>query len=222
MVEQPGQVKIDDPTIVARYVVRARRRADLSQRELAARLGMSQTAVCRLESADAGLDVARFAQILAMGGLRLVVEDDNGEAVTPVAEDTLRDNQGRRFPAHLDVGPPDVLTREQISSPRYDRPALKGNYHLRGQRDRIRSGAPRTRSEAIAIGLPDETSDHPTVSGLDERRRLMRGRQPRVDPPPPPWIECHCPLACYEGACLDQCPCLCEPRQVGAQRTDVS
>ena len=151
-------------------------------------------------------------QILAMAGLCLTVTDASGATVAPVSADTVRDNAGRRFPAHLDVGPPDVLTPERLNSPRYDRQKPSASYHLRSRRDRIRSLAPNAKREALAIGRPDGTTDHPTTAGLQQRRRLMRGRQPRVDPWPVPLVECECLLECADvGPCLGPCPCQCEP-----------
>lgn len=200
----------ESTSLVARFVVRARRRADLSQRELAHALGLSQSTLSRVEQGTAPVGAETFIAILALAGLQLQVIDQSGAEVQPVSLDTVRDNAGRRFPAHLDVGPPDVLTREQIDSPRYDRRPPKGRYHLRPQRDRIRALAPKAKREALAIGRPDSTTDHPTVAGLARRRSLMRGPQPTIRPAPQPEIECECLLECFERACLEHCPCQCE------------
>lgn len=192
--------------------MRARRRADVSQRELAQLIGVSQSTISRVETGEAQVEASTFVRILAMAGLCLTVTDESGAVIAPVSADTVRDNAGRRFPAHLDVGPPDVLTQERLHSPRYDRQPPKASYHLRGRRDSIRSLAPEAKREALAIGRPDGTTDHPTTAGLRQRRRLIRGRQPRVDPWPAPPIECECLLECYEvGPCLGPCPCQCEP-----------
>lgn len=192
--------------------MRARRRADLSQRELAQLIGVSQSTICRVEATEAQVDASTFLRILAIAGLCLTVTDASGAVVAPVSADTVRDNAGRRFPAHLDVGPPDVLTQERLHSPRYDRQEPKASYHLRDRRDSIRSLTPDAKREALAIGRPDATTDHPTTAGLQQRRRLVRGRQPRVDPWPDPPVECECLLECYEvGPCLGPCPCQCEP-----------
>lgn len=220
MKEHPWS-EADLVSFVARYVVRARRRADLSQRELALLIGVSQSTVCRVEAGRAQVTASMFVQILAAAGLCLTVTDASGATVAPVSADSVRDNAGRRLPAHLDVGPPDVLTQERLHSPRYDRQQPKASYHLRGRRDRIRSLSPDAKREALAIGRPDATTDHPTTAGLRERRRLIRGRQPRVDPPPPQPIGCECLLECYEvGPCLGPCPCQCEPPSWQRQSTD--
>ncbi|MEO5746005.1 MAG: helix-turn-helix transcriptional regulator [Terracoccus sp.] len=210
MTEQPT-TEVELASLVARYVVRARRRADLSQRELAQLVGVSQSTICRVEAGEGQVGASTFVRILTMAGLTLTVTDASGATVAPVSADTVRDNAGRRFPAHLDVGPPDVPTQEQLNSPRYDRQQPRASYHLRARRDRIRSLSPDAKREALAIGRPDPTTDHPTTAGLQQRRRLIRGRQLRVDPGPVPPVECDCLLECYEvGPCVGPCPCQCE------------
>ncbi|MEW1955015.1 helix-turn-helix transcriptional regulator [Terrabacter sp. NPDC080008] len=184
-----------------RYVLRARRLADLSQRELAAHVGVSCSTVSRLESGFITPTLGLYERILAVAGLRLAVLDADGREVAPVPADTVRDNQGRRFPAHLDVMPPDEVPWERWAFPRYDRPQARGWYHLRGARDDVAQGA-RER---------ERPTDHPTSSELTRRRRLMLGRQPRVDAPPPPDIVCECLDQCFEELCVTDCPCQCEP-----------
>jgi HTH-type transcriptional regulator/antitoxin HipB len=193
--------QFDDPAVVGRFVVRVRRRADLSQRDLAARLNVSPSAVARLESGKGLPSLSLLSHVLAVGGLRLAVLDAEGTEVRPVSADAVRDNQGRRFPAHLDVAPPDEVPRERALRPRYDRPAAQGWFRHRTERDRQAEEAP----------WRDRQADHPTNDDLALRRRLMHGRQPRVDAPPVAEIDCSCFDACFEGLCLPTCPCQCEP-----------
>ncbi|MFE9692540.1 GNAT family N-acetyltransferase [Micromonospora sp. NPDC005806] len=87
---------------------RLRRRADLNQRELAARAGVPQAAVARIESGRATDPRYRTVErlIRAAGGeLRFGAEaaDEPGHLPAPVPHDGFRDQAGRRYPAHLDV-----------------------------------------------------------------------------------------------------------------------
>jgi transcriptional regulator with XRE-family HTH domain len=196
-----GGFRCDDPALVGRFVVRVRRRADLSQRDLAARLAVSPSTIARIESGDGLPSLSLLSRLLAVGGLRLAVVDADGAEVLPVSADAVRDNRGRRFPAHLDVAPPDEVPSERALFPRYDRPAARGWFRHRAERDRLAEGAPwRVRP-----------TDHPTNDELARRRRLMRGRQPRVDAPPVAYVDCPCLDACFEALCVPACPCQCEP-----------
>jgi transcriptional regulator with XRE-family HTH domain len=90
-----------------RYLRAARRRADLSQRELAARAGVSQSCVARIEHAPQLAKVEHLAWLLGAVGLRLIVVDDDDTPVDPEDEiDAERRDRGRRrYPAHLDLRP---------------------------------------------------------------------------------------------------------------------
>jgi transcriptional regulator with XRE-family HTH domain len=84
-----------------------RRRADLSQRELAARAGVPRSTVGRLES-ESGMDARLGTVERVLGALdgRLAVIDAAGVEVLPEPDDPeLRDAADRRFPARLDVRP---------------------------------------------------------------------------------------------------------------------
>ena len=78
----------------------------------------------------------------------------------PFPTNAVRDNAGRRFPAHLEVQPPDRLPREALRAPRYDREAPRAWYHLRG-------------SDEVTDTGPDGR-DHPTEFELAVRRRGLR------------------------------------------------
>ena len=88
-----------------RYMRAARAVADLSQRELAMRAGMSHSVVAKTEHTPQYARVEQFARLLEAAGLHLIVVDDAGREVDPESiEQTKRVDRGRRrFPAHLDV-----------------------------------------------------------------------------------------------------------------------
>lgn len=88
-----------------------RRHADLSQRELAARAGVPQATVARIESGRAGnpgFRTVRRLVVAAGGRVTIGVTDAAAEptgavAVQPIPHETRRDEAGRHYPAHLDV-----------------------------------------------------------------------------------------------------------------------
>ena len=181
---------------VAGYVARVRRMADLSQRELAQEAGVGQATVARWESGGS-ISVDALMRVLQLGGLSLQVVDEHGDIVPPFCSDAVRDNAGRRFPAHLDVVAPDQRPLNRGAGPRYDRPEPKGWYALRPERDR-----------AGAAGAP-RPADHPTVTQLSEHAAQRRARTPVLEPLP----ECECPDACFDQpTCTAGCRCQCESR----------
>jgi len=87
----------------------ARRRADLSQRQLAERAGVPPSTVCRLES-ERGADprLRTVERCLEVMGLRLAVvraEGDLSELPVDPEDGQLRNAADRRYPPHLDVRP---------------------------------------------------------------------------------------------------------------------
>lgn len=83
----------------------ARRRADCSQRELAARAGVAASTVGRIESGRLVPSVATLGRLLAVAGIELVAVDRHGRRVRPMQDDRddLRDGAERRYPSHLDT-----------------------------------------------------------------------------------------------------------------------
>jgi transcriptional regulator with XRE-family HTH domain len=83
---------------------RARRMADLSQRELARAVNVSQSTVARIESGARVPRLDLMQQLIAPAGLYLVVVDRDGRIVTPMREcEETRDGGNRRYPSHLDT-----------------------------------------------------------------------------------------------------------------------
>jgi transcriptional regulator with XRE-family HTH domain len=84
-----------------------RRSADLSQRQLAARSGVSQAAIARIESGRSPDPSFRTVERLARaaGGAVVLTTSPAAEPVPvePVPQELLRDAAGRRYPAHLDI-----------------------------------------------------------------------------------------------------------------------
>jgi HTH-type transcriptional regulator/antitoxin HipB len=189
------------------YVTAVRRRADLSQRELAERVGVSQSTVARWELDGPAPTVRVLERVLRVSGLRLAVVDEDGSVVPPLGHGGVRDNGGRRFPAHLDVVPPDRRPANRGAGPRHDRAPAQGWYALRPERDR-----------AVAAGAtrPDR---HPTVAEiaarLRERSDAWRSRTAPLAQVPP----CTCPEGCDERrTCPPSCECQCEPGGAGGRR----
>ena len=202
-----GDGDLDEVFDGARYIVRARRLADLSQRELADSIGVSRATVGRLESGAARVDAGTLSAILARAGLRLAVLDGHGREIAPFPLDVLRDRADRRFPGHLDARPPQDAPSDRVY-PRRGTPEPLGWYQQRPSRARrrLRNGTP---------------ADHPTVSGLHASRRaaywngVARAEARRAADPEP---ECSCFDDCFERACLTDCPCQCEPDRIDVLR----
>lgn len=195
-----GEGSLDEVFDAARFIVRARRMADLSQRELAGSIGVSRATIGRLESGAARVDTGTLSVILARAALRLVVVDSQGAEVAPIPVDVLRDHAGRRFPGHLDARPPQDEPSDRVH-PRRGAPEPLGWYHQRPTRARRR----------VRTGTP---VDHPTVSGLRASRQVaywegVAAAEARRSADPEP--ECACCDGCFEQACLLECPCQCEP-----------
>lgn len=143
-------------------VRRARRAADISQRDLAQRLGVSQSTVARWETGQSSPALSVVEQMLAFGGLRLVMRDAAGEPVAPMREDAARDRAGRRFPAHADLDawgwwvPQDLqLSVEWLDAHRHA--AEQRIPHIRYAQSRWRGTTRRL------LGTPE---DHPTYEEL--------------------------------------------------------
>ncbi|MEU1587428.1 helix-turn-helix transcriptional regulator [Micromonospora sp. NPDC005710] len=87
-----------------------RRRADLSQRQLAEKSGVPQPTLARIESGRSADPRFRTVERLvrAAGGEVAVGVPPSVSGITPpppVPHDDMRDEAGRRYPAHLDVWP---------------------------------------------------------------------------------------------------------------------
>jgi len=125
-----GDVTIDDDDEADEFLtnvslaIRARRRQRrLDQRSLAARAGVSKSALARIERGDVGACLATLRKVLAEVGLGIVLVDEDGypwrdgDALPADIEGGL-DRAGRRLPAHLPAEETDGLKPWDVSATR--------------------------------------------------------------------------------------------------------
>lgn len=85
-------------------VRRIRRILDVSQRGLAALLGVSQSMVARWETGRTSPRMSIVERLFRLAGLASTVREvDSGEVVEPMRDDGALDRGGRRYPAHVDL-----------------------------------------------------------------------------------------------------------------------
>ena len=199
------------------YLRRIRRRADLSQRQLAAAVGISAAALARAETGTRDLPVAALVRAAARAGLRLALLDSTGAEVRPMSREAVLDLGGRRFPAHLDTSR--TAAGSWLHEQRRDRPETAFTFRRdRAARDarRRRTGTP----EDHHPQLPGDTPAGRRAARLEEERRRRQAMRERrrdagelrrlVD------FVCECPRECAEGDDgtrpfhTDDCPCRCD------------
>ncbi|MFF3851841.1 helix-turn-helix domain-containing protein [Micromonospora sp. NPDC002575] len=94
----------DIPWPAAGIIRAVRRRADASQRELAAYAGVHPSTVGRIEAGALTPSIAMLRRLLAAAGFRLAVVDEFGRVLQPMRDrDDARDGAERRYPSHLDT-----------------------------------------------------------------------------------------------------------------------
>ena len=207
-----------DEVDVAGLLRRIRRTADLSQRELAAAIGISKSAVAAAEAGAGRLDVRALGRAAACAGLRLALLDAAGAEVEGMADGTVRDMDGRRFPAHVDLR---LSDEDWWHGPeRYSRPQPWYTF----DRDRRRRDARRLRHGAAPQDhLVPQPGDSPAerraareaAARRDRRAEWERRRDAGELPPLPAWV-CDCPRECDEGDDgtrpfhVDDCACRCD------------
>lgn len=181
---------------------RIRRAADLSQRELAARIGISKSAVAAAESGRAGLDVRVLTRAAELAGLRLVLVDAEGREVAGMDPDAVRDRGGRLFPAHLDTRYGDEEWWYTHQGHGHDREQPWYTFdRTRRVRNRVRArdgvpedhqrpqpgDSPRARAEA-------RRAAHWRAVAAERQRRFLAGEFTHVDQ----GLDCTCPPECGE------------------------
>lgn len=182
---------------------RARRIADLSQRDMADRIGVSGSTIARAELASETVTVAVAEAILAQAGLRLVVVDAAGRRVSGLRHDAARNHGGSRYPAHLDAWIATESDSPLGAGWRQDRPIPRLTFHHRqwreARRRRLRL-VPRDHSTEADLRL----RRHPLWSWVRSRRRRTATLAVR------PLEICRCGPRCLEY-CVPSCRCQCEP-----------
>ncbi|SDC41272.1 Helix-turn-helix [Geodermatophilus telluris] len=179
---------------------RIRRTADWSQRDLARTCGLSKSSVAAIESGERGLDARVLSRVAGLAGLRLALVDGEGAVVAPMDAGAVRDEGGRRYPAHLDTRHGDEGWWH--GPHRYDRPPVTYTF----TRDR------RTRDEVRELrGTPPDHQRPQPGDGLAERAAARRAaarrareeeRRRRLDAgelaPADLRFDCSCPPECDE------------------------
>jgi transcriptional regulator with XRE-family HTH domain len=198
---------------------RIRRRADLSQRELAGLLQVSKSSIAAMEAGERGIDVRLLARAAAGAGLRLAMLDIDGDEIRPMSPDSVRDLVGRRFPAHLDTRHGDE--GGGLYEPRRDRPEVWFTFDRdrRGRDARRRASAPPDDHHPVRPGdSPQERrAARRRAALLREREDRARRRAAAVFQPADDDFTCTCPARCeelddYSGRPVhtDECPCRCD------------
>jgi HTH-type transcriptional regulator/antitoxin HipB len=191
----------------------------MSQRQLAAACGISQSAVAHAETGQRDLPAGVLGRAAAVAGFRLALLDEDGREVVGMAQDTVRDLVGRRFPAHLDTYRSDE--RPGRYQDRYYRPVP--TYTI--DRDRAARDALRRRWGTPDDHLVPQPGDSPRERA-DARRREYWRRQAEERERRflagefrdlPDAFRCTCPPACdvvdeQTGELLhaQACPCNCD------------
>jgi transcriptional regulator with XRE-family HTH domain len=103
--EHIGWVPTDDRPQTADgpgLVRRLRRLADLSQRDAARVLQVSQSTVARWETGNGSPSLVQLQELADLGGVRVVLRDGRGREHPPMRDEVAHDRAGRHYPAHLD------------------------------------------------------------------------------------------------------------------------
>jgi transcriptional regulator with XRE-family HTH domain len=178
---------------------RARRAADLSQRQLADALGVAQSTIARAEAGRRDVTVGLLVGAAGLAGLRLALLDGEGREVAPMDGAAVRDEAGRHFPAHLDTRHGDEGWWH--GPHRYDREPVTYTFtrdrRHRDARRLARGGTPEDHQRPQpGDGLADRAAarrDAARRAREDERRRRLDAGE---IPPPDLRFACECPPAC--------------------------
>ncbi|PRY48226.1 helix-turn-helix protein [Geodermatophilus tzadiensis] len=179
---------------------RIRRAADWSQRDLARACGLSKSTVAAIESGQREVGARLLSRMAGLAGLRLVLVDAEGTEVAPMDADAVRDEGGRRYPAHLDTRHGDEGWWH--GPHRYDRPPVTYTFTRdRRHRDdvrRLRGTPPDHQRPQPGDGLAERAAARRAAARQareeERRRRLEVGELA----PAELGFDCSCPPACDE------------------------
>ncbi len=178
---------------------RARRAADLSQRQLADALGVAQSTIARAEAGRRDVTVGLLAGAAGLAGLRLALLDGEGREVALMDGAAVRDEAGRHFPAHLDTRHGDdgwwhgrtgtTAGRSPTPPPTTGGTATPGAWPAAASRRTTSARSPVT---ALPTGRAARRDAARRAREDERRRRLDAGEIP----PPDLRFPCECPPAC--------------------------
>lgn len=198
---------------------RARRHADMSQREMAAAAGLPRSTLGAAEVGTRDLGVTALMRVIEVAGLRLALLDGDGREITPMSGSGVRDGGGRRFPAHLDTRYGDEDWWH--GSERYSRTRPWYTFdRSRRTRDlwRGRTGVPADHQEPQPGDAPEQrrAARQRAARLRRQEEREQRLRSGVIWPLDDGWT-CACPPACDElddwsgrPVHAEECPCRCD------------
>ena len=169
------------------------------------------------EAGRRGMTVELLTRAAALAGLRLGLVDEAGAEVTGMADGTVRDRVGRRFPAHLDTRDGDVDWWH--GDERYSRAEPWYTFdRKRATRDewRRRTGTPEDHQLPLPGDSPTERRARRREAGRRRREEELRRRREAGEFPERVEWTCACPAACDDldigerPQHAEDCPCGCD------------
>jgi transcriptional regulator with XRE-family HTH domain len=203
---------------VAGALRRIRRIADLSQRDLARKCSVASSVITHAEAGRRSLPLAVLERAARLAGLRLALLDAEGNEVLGMADDAVRDQGGRRFPAHLDTRYGDIDWWHDDGRYSRDRPWYTFD-RVRETRDfyRGRFGTPDDHQLPQPGDSPEDRKAARQRAAWEKQRQEIERRREAGELAEAEPFRCACPPACDE---LDdwsgkpvhapECPCGCD------------
>jgi HTH-type transcriptional regulator/antitoxin HipB len=198
---------------------RIRRRADLSQRELAAAAGISASAVAHAEAGTRDLPARILARAAELAGLRLALLDREGDEVVSMTAEGARDRGFRLFPAHLDTRYGDERWWYDVH--RYDRERPWFTFDRNRQARNAYRRSDGTPEDHHVPRAGDSPAERAGARRREQLRKAAEERQRRFEAGEfrqlGDWFTCACPARCEElddfsgrPVHADECRCRCD------------